>query len=301
MSFTLTRLYSAFVNAPLVGGVRQPDIERLAFDIQQNTTIATALEGPYPIVPINATTLEFTFAGAGPLPGPEETELDVVIAAHDGTPATRGTDTHTFTELARAPLATDDSTVPGVGGLPRYALGDLILDSSQTPADTYIARDLTPAAAVWDKTGIQASAVVTSVRSIWAVNTNNAISVSTSYGPIGYNSVANNATGYFTYTSPNFTCIKACRLGFRAQADFSVSSGNNRCGLRLDLRKNNSSLTYRDDDTYSTTAPDGQTIANTIVDLAINDTVQVYCRSYVGRVDVWGFANVAELVVLEDL
>lgn len=296
--------YSDFVAAPLDGGIRQPNFEQ--FDIEIDAAVAAASISVSRVDksgPNDMNVPDVVSFFSGPFAGGDLAAYDALVAAHLGTDPNRGTDTHTFL-VNGGPTVNHDETVVGVGGLPRYSVGDFILDPLSGPNyKRWMAADLSAGAAVWVSDSTGGSAGGGEVAGTHAVNTNNAIAVSTSFGPISYNVIGSTTdfSNFFTYSAPDWTCIRACRVRFAAKADYTVSSGYNRCGLRLDLRKNGSSLRYFDDDSYSTTSPDGQTSCWDHVTLAISDTLTVYCRSYQGRVDVWGDANHADILVLEDL
>lgn len=291
--------FTAFVNAPLDGGVRQPNYEKLNAEIAAvvaEGTIVTALIEPksraYSIANCG---IEF----AGALSGAEDTALDAIIAAHLGDEVERGTDTHTF-DFPGNPQETDDETVIGAGGLQKYMVGDF--GRNTVTGEFFMADDLSVGAAVWrpQNQGVTGGAGVATTR---GQTDTDAFQLGSSYAPITYDIIENSANfaDFFSYSSPSWTCLKACRITVYGQADYTVHSGSTRGGLRLDVRKNGSSQQYFDDSRYSSTSIDGQTSFIWNMEMAVNDTVRIECRSYVGSVNVWSFANIITLTVIEDL
>lgn len=176
------KAYSLFVASPLVSGVRQPNFEKLAIEIEADAGITTALIDPG-IRPYDMSVPDVGFQFAGALSGPEVTALDVLIGVHDGVPPIRPNNTGTHLK-AGVPGASDDDTVVGVGGLPKYAVGDFMFDTtSGSPLKLYVASDLSTGAAVWtlQATGTgggfpfydwPASKLMSSNTANWAVNGN---------------------------------------------------------------------------------------------------------------------------------
>lgn len=85
-TFNVNRIESAFTG---LGGSPHPNTDRLRAEVNANTTIATFCSNvgwDEPDQPVGSRVIRFVFAGAGPLPAPELTELDTVIVPnHDGT------------------------------------------------------------------------------------------------------------------------------------------------------------------------------------------------------------------------
>lgn len=144
--------FALFTASPLVGGIRQPSFEQLAIEIAADVGITTALIDPG-IRPYNMAVPDIGLQFAGALSAPEITALDVLIGLHTGVDPVRPTnsDTHAF---VGAPTVTDDETVLGVGGLPKYRVGDFGYDSTSGPDFVwYFLGDASVGAAVWVRRG----------------------------------------------------------------------------------------------------------------------------------------------------
>ena len=140
--------FALFTASPLVGGIRQPNFEKLALEIAADAGITTALIDPG-IRPYDMGVPDIGLQFAGALSGPEVTALDVLIGIHDGVDPVRptNTDTHAF---AGVPAITDDETVLGVNGLPKYRVGDFGYDSTSGPEFVwYFLADVSVGAAIW--------------------------------------------------------------------------------------------------------------------------------------------------------
>ncbi len=142
------KAFSLFVSSPLVGSIRQPSFEQLALEIAADVGISTLLIDPG-IRPYNMGVPDVGLQFASALSAPEITALDVLIGLHTGVDPVRPTnsDTHTF---SGPPTVTDDGTVLGVDGLPKYRVGDFGYDSTTGPDFIwYFLGDATTGAAVW--------------------------------------------------------------------------------------------------------------------------------------------------------
>lgn len=298
MSSFEIRTYAAFVNAPL-DVIRQPNFEKLDFEIDTNATITTARDAPTSPNDMTVPDVRISFATA--LSGPEITELDVIIAAHDGLDLVRGTDTHTFL-FSGKPDVNDDSLVVGVGGLDKYQVGDFGFDTlSGPPFDLYVVDDLTAGAAQWTKQNLD----IGTSPSLLLIATMDAIQVSTTPGAIQYDSDdLTRIGGFFAYLSPTLTCLKACRIAIWPRLDSTVNTESSRSGIRLDIRLNDVSRQVFDNnaDSGGGLAKDTQNNASDLFDVAVDDTIKIFINSYItGLSDVWGGPNRLLLIVMEDL
>lgn len=299
---TVQKPNSDFVLSPLDGGVRQPNFEKLKIEVIADPAITTDLVDPF-IRPYDIGVPDVGFEFAGTLSGAEDTALDILIAAHDGLDPVRGNDTHTFL-FAGIPGPSDDETVIGVGGLPKYAVGDFGFDTtSGPPFDLYSVHTLDAGNAAWTKVSNPLGGGAASIPSLELIMSTDATAVSTTPGPIGYNVTDSleHIQGFFSYSSPTLTCLKACFIRIHFRADYTVNSAGSIAGLRLDLRKNGSSVMVFDEKSERSTDDDGQSQGFVDVHMIATDTITVYCNSYIAKVNVWGGPNRMNLTVMEDL